>query len=439
MIRKTRTSDRFLYAIVVFCIFSIKISLLGAGGSSIRPDDILIFLAFLILLLRGDMRRIERSRAFNVYLIFVAVNILSCVWNTAMGRVDPFVSAFFVVRLLQYMIFYYLGYLIARRGVDITRMLSYYLAMLCVMVPLQMVGILSVSGISFTGIMNRAVGNTNGPYELAAVAAFLLCYLGYKQKKWIQGVVSLLLVFLTAARITSVAAVFSVAKIAILRRTKSRRGFILGVASLVAAGIIGVVAAPYISSSTSNQQIAIFRRLSSVTSTGISYDTLSKAYEAAPVYVRYTDYLEGEFTNSTEQVGATEGDRSGLYRVFRWTTLIKSTLNGFDTTLIGLGPSFGWTAVDGYYVRVFTETGVLGLLVFCWFAKALLFRGDGSLWAFREYAFMLLATGCFVDIFVSYKPMLLLWLWHGMNQFNLKNKPYENDVPNLKLSEEIET
>jgi len=67
---------------------------------------------------------------------------------------------------------------------------------------------------------------------------------------------------------------------------------------------------------------------------------------------------------------------------------------------------------------VFIETGLLGLLTFCWFAKTVLFEHCRSSGPFREYVFIILATACFIDIFVSYKPMLLLWLWHGMHQFS---------------------
>jgi hypothetical protein len=42
----------------------------------------------------------------------------------------------------------------------------------------------------------------------------------------------------------------------------------------------------------------------------------------------------------------------------------------------------------------------------------------------------MLGTACFIDIFVSYKPMLFLWFWHGMNQFKPGDATIENRLPN---------
>jgi hypothetical protein len=419
MIHKLNTIDRIFYGIVVWCIFSFRIILIHMGGSGIRIDDILIFIAFLLLLLKGDLRKTTRPLPFNLYLGFVAVSAISAAWNSAMGRIDPFTSCLFVVRLLQYMVFYYLGYRIAKGGFRITHLLSYYLAFLCAIVPLQMLGLLPVLG-SFGDITSRAVGNTNGPYELAAVGAFLVCYLGYSSPKKTKGIFSLLLVLLTASRITFIATALSAAKIT-LRKSTSRVILLLRIAGL---GVVGCVAFLVIHSTSSKlpgTQDGVIGRLTTAASTGISMNTLNAAYNAAPVYRNFADYGQGAFSDADSEAEEGGGDVSGLTRVFRWTSLIKSTLSGWDTILIGLGPSFGATAVDGYFVRVFVETGVLGLLAFCLFAKSVLDWGKKYSWTLREYVLILLITGCFIDIFVSYKPMLLFWLWLGMQQFRSKS------------------
>jgi hypothetical protein len=414
-IRKLRTADRLLYGVLVCCIFSFKIYIVGVGGSGIRADDLLILAVFLYLLYAGDLHRIKRSHPFNIYLGFIIINIVSAIWNSIEGRVEPLTSAFFVARLMEYMVFYYLGYRIAKKGIPITRMLSYYLVFLCVVVPLQMIGLLPSFG-AFGGITSRAIGNTNGPYELAAVGAFLLCYLGYDQKNRVKGLFSFLLILLSASRITFVAAAFSVAKV-VLKQSRSKSAVIGRVAFLAAVGLVGFLSVHMMSNDSSDGQESVVGRLSSAASTGISLDTLRAAYDSAPVYADSANYIQGAFLSADTYANQGGGDVSGLTRVFRWTSLIKSTLNRFDTFMIGLGPSFGTTAVDGYFVRVFAETGFLGLLMFGWFAKAVLAWSERYSSAFHEYAFILLVTGCFIDIFTSYKPMLLLWLWHGALQF----------------------
>ena len=110
---KFEATDRLdwaCYAIVLFCIFSFKLILIGVGESGIRADDLLLLAAAAILAFKGDFKTIPRSRAFNLYLVFVAVNLASALWCSAQGRVSLPISLFFVVRLLQYQLFYYLGF-----------------------------------------------------------------------------------------------------------------------------------------------------------------------------------------------------------------------------------------------------------------------------------------------------------------------------------------
>jgi hypothetical protein len=143
-------------------------------------------------------------------------------------------------------------------------------------------------------------------------------------------------------------------------------------------------------------------------------------YKVIPTYNTSEEYIQGQFLSATgDSVQLGEEDVSSFIRVFRWTSLVRSTLAHVDSCIIGLGPSFGSAAVDGYYVRVFIETGIVGLILFFRFAKALLGDQNSGLWSFREYVFILLITACFIDIFTSYKAMILLWLWHGMNQYRV--------------------
>jgi hypothetical protein len=145
-------------------------------------------------------------------------------------------------------------------------------------------------------------------------------------------------------------------------------------------------------------------------------------YANIPIYATSADYIDGTFADATESANASESDASGMIRAFRWSALIKSSLAHYDSILIGMGPSFGSAAVDGYYVRVFIETGIAGLLAFFLFLRALLKpRGEQSA-SFREFAVILILTACFIDIFASYKTMLLLWLWNGMNEAEWRSK-----------------
>jgi hypothetical protein len=103
-----------------------------------------------------------------------------------------------------------------------------------------------------------------------------------------------------------------------------------------------------------------------------------------------------------------------MIRMYRWATLLKTTLAHGDSVLLGLGPSFGSAAVDGYYVRVFIETGILGAAVFLWFLRRL-WQAQPAGAAFREFVLIVMVSALVIDVFASYKTMLLLWVWHGAN------------------------
>ena len=130
-----RIGDYLLYFVLLWCVFSFKVLLWGVGEAGLRVDDLLIVLAFAVLILRGDLFRISRSGAIRVYLVFVLINLCSTTWNAWMGRVPFVYSALFSVRLLQYLVFYYIGYALMESGVDVWRGLRAYFYVLCVVVP----------------------------------------------------------------------------------------------------------------------------------------------------------------------------------------------------------------------------------------------------------------------------------------------------------------
>jgi hypothetical protein len=418
MTHRNSILDWFLYAVVIFCIFSFKFTLGGIKEAGARVDDILIVLALLILAIRRDLFRIRPSTPFKYYLAFVSAGLVSAVWNGVVGRVNFVYSLLFVLRLVEYMVFYFLGFRIAKCGFRLSRPLTVYIIALAIVIPLQMIGVIPVPGALTAG---RATGNTNGPYELAIVAAFLLCYLGFQQKKRLNGALSVVFIVLTASRITSAATFLTLFK-AYFRRSGPRRWstVIITTVTVVAVSLGGGWL--WISgfhAGSDAESYTITNRLSSMNPQVLGEAAVS-VYKIIPMYNTSDEYIRGQFLEATGDSGQLgEEDVSSLIRVFRWTSLIRSTLADVDSCIIGLGPSFGSAAVDGYYVRLFIETGIVGLSLFLRFAKALVSVRTDALLYFREYVLILLITACFIDIFTSYKAMILLWLWHGMNQYRV--------------------
>jgi hypothetical protein len=411
MTKPPQASDRFLYFVVLWCVCSFKVLLWGIGEAGLRVDDLLMLVAFVLFLLRGDIVRIPRSRAFRAYLIFVCINFCSAAWNAWMGRVDYLYSTLFAVRLLQYMVFYYLGYALRESGIRVWRGLKFYFYALCIVVPLQAIDVIPIAS-RFNSL--RASGNTNGPYELAAVSAFFLCYFGYRERKKVSAGLAFILLLLTASRITLAGTIIGFVMRSVSRsKSKLRAATVVALVVLVLSG--GVAWNSSIPNVGENPE-SLANRLQSA-STLVSFNEAHDLYAAVPTFRTAQDYFQTAFVVAI-QFGISSGqDVSGMIRAFRWATLLKSALAQFDSILIGLGPSFGSAAVDGYYVRVFIETGIIGLMSFFVFLRAMAKQQGEASGAFWEFVIILIVTSCFIDIFTSYKTMILLWLWHGMNEY----------------------
>jgi hypothetical protein len=431
-----RKSDYLLYFILLWCVFSFKVLIGGVGEAGLRVDDLLIVVAFVVLILRRDLFRIPRSKALNFYLVFLLINFCSAAWNAKMGRVQFVYSAIFAARLVEYLVFYYLGYVLMESGVNVWRGLRGYFYVLCAVVPLQMIHVIPVAS-QFNAA--RASGNTNGPYELAVVAAFFLCYYGYQERKrWGAGA-SFAILLLTASRSTLIGAVAGFAW-RLLKRSQSRLNLlIVGSGILLATLVAGAVMLPPFwgndallpsaVAANSSAEGSLSARFQSAL-TLFNTDDLHAALDtdSLPVYQTSEDYISGMFYESLMLARDFDADRSGTLRVLRWATLIKSAAQHFDSIVAGLGPSFGSAAVDGYFVRVFIETGVVGMLAFLIFLRTMFKGGDDQSGAFRGFVLILIVTACFIDIFASYKTMLLLWLWHGMNEYKARQGSDANSL-----------
>ncbi len=244
------------------------------------------------------------------------------------------------------------------------------------------------------------------------MASFTLCYLGYSKQKKIAGSLSVFYVFLSASRVTAIAALISLLKVNITR-AKSKRG-IVTVVTGTAAAVILFLSLSYAATHTQIAGLGLFNRLDNSQSI-TSWSEVVAIYEDAPLYNTASEYCNGAYAE-TDDLSYFGGDESGVMRFKHWIILIKNTISSPDSLIIGLGPSFGTIAVDGYFVRVFIESGLLGLLTFCGSIGYMLFDRKRATWAFREFVFIILLTGLFIDIFSSYHPMISLWLWHGINE-----------------------
>jgi hypothetical protein len=126
----------------------------------------------------------------------------------------------------------------------------------------------------------------------------------------------------------------------------------------------------------------------------------------------------GAFYNTTIRfAGAPMAYSLGERFLYKWPALIAGAL---QSPIVGLGPSAAGEAADGYYLRVFVESGLVGLVAFVtligtMFATAIRAarRSDGlprnlAVAALAATAFVTI-VGVLIDTWVASRVMELFW------------------------------
>ena len=90
----------------------------------------------------------------------------------------------------------------------------------------------------------------------------------------------------------------------------------------------------------------------------------------------------------------------------------------------GLGPGFAGSAVDGNYIRIVAEYGLLGIVFYWkWFAT---FLRRSTYW-FKAAIVSVLVTGLYIDIFTSIKTSLLIYIFFLISNLEKKVIPADSD------------
>ena len=419
MYRKT------VFVVFILTLFGFKMSILGQTGddggvllSSIRIDDIVIVL-FLIsfLLAGGGFGYFLRQKPVFIFMIYISFCIFSSIYNSLFGQVEIASSLLFSLRPLEYFMYIAVGYELARLGFSLDNPFRIYVIYCSILIAAQMAGIIGgFSNFAF----NRAIANTGGPWELAAVSALLSCYFFHKRAV-VYTTLSATIMLLTQSRITLVATIFILAvgnfKKAIgLFKTKT----ILLLALLSLFG--GLSYFLYINVSGDVKKNISVPDVAARVGTFFNKDTLSRLndiYTYTEAATSQNDYFNKTYGQSLDNIlsSSDDGDASAFVRFTRWVTLVKTANNDAISFVIGLGPSYAGKAVDGNYIRLFAETGIIGFILYIIFLfSALINIKDKVIY---NYTVILSITALFIDIFVTHKAMFLFWMLYG---YYLRNK-----------------
>jgi hypothetical protein len=222
----------------------------------------------------------------------------------------------------------------------------------------------------------------------------MLAMLAYGVSSYLMAVPLVVVVFFTQSRVTLVGMVFSYFSSRPLRSVVAA-ALVFLLYSTVAQPIMDSIQDTRIGKSEGPQRMA---------------NAFIVSWQRAPVLDDPTFFRERLLDGDTifRYMVDTKGDLSFRYRAVRWPTLIKTTLNNPVATVVGWSPGSWGNALDNYYVRVFGETGLLGLTLFLAWLIVTILRLDPR--GLARYSLVMMAVvALFIDIFTSSKCMPLLW------------------------------
>ena len=408
-----------------------KVELLGgeAEASGLRVDDFLIAgFAFLVTwpLLQRRLFLWNDWRHFSIVVAFVGWGVASSAVSAASPGSYSGVQGFlFSIRHLEYWVLVLLGGILARSQTDrrIVQVFLLYLIYLLVITLLQAVGL--VDAVSNYASADRLSGNLGGPWELAQIAVFFLLL-----------PVSGLMECLRYGRILRVGVLLAGASL--LFASGSRMGLISGIISFTFSlmsfssynttkrnyAILGAVAlASSLVILTAFETVSVtaspIQRLQNLASYQTVQDLLEAAQTPAAHSREHFEFLNQRLIK--DEIGNVSSDASAYARMSRWALAVRSTFAGGPiNVLFGNGPSYFGHSLDGAYLRLFVETGVVGLLLYTWLLRVLWRTAAGAgNWTilFRSYLLSLIVSAAFIDVFYTYKAMLLMWVIYGILLF----------------------
>ena len=416
-----------------------KINFINISGSrtGIRLDDIM-FLIYFIIFLYGIYKegfrkyaRLEKiTKVFVICIIsFLISNILGCLNN----NVSLVISALHLIRKVQYFMLIYAGYdyykLTSKESLK--KLLVFTLMYHFLYTILEMINVIPDISQLIGRINNERMYSTfSGPYEFAGYLSliliiFLISFLNKKTK--LKKTIDLLLiviiftgVFYSESRISLIACIILLSIVVYINLFKNK---ILKISVLFLTVVLFAFAM------INPLKIKQFDRLSKIDIT--SYKQTTKiAYENTD----YNYYKKtGNINYSIKTIKSTS-DLSFALRISKWTTLIKEAIK---VPVFGMGLSLAGEAMDGSFVRLFVETGIVGLLLWCLLLITLLreshkFSKDNFLIVLGLILSLVIGS-TFIDIFEASKVMMPFWFIVGFI-YSYENEIYYINKEKIKVA-----
>lgn len=438
---KNEWSTYAVIACVIWLLVGPRLSIVAVAGSSVRLEDfILIALWFYVAV---AWRKIKPTIPSRPVLPITALSLLALVVNVAASRVELGPALLYSIRVLEYWAVFPALFFVVKSSRSNT--LQVFVRMLGVITVIH-VGVAAAQSIFGLDIgfskfsADRGAGLTAGPYELGAMCSMLALF-WLSRRNYVLAAVACLGLLLSSSRISILALVVGALVMIALNGTAGstskpgagpRR-----LSMVVGAGVCGLLILGLSSGSSPSgaggageslsERLASTSALTSWTLAGEVVSGISLP-ENSDEYAWVAYGAVRTLLNEANFVDAGGGETSDMVRFYRWHILIDS-MNSPAKVLFGLGPSFAGPSVDGSYVRMVAETGLLGAVA--WFLC--LRRWTLNLATPTKSIFVALLVGAiFIDVLYSMKLMAMMWAFIAIDDAQAQKSAQE--VPSLAVT-----
>jgi hypothetical protein len=400
-----------LLILVTLVLVIPKINLVSFGpyeGAGLRIEDFLILTFFVLLGPIWFWYARAATRTEVAFFLFFTVSVVSLLANLAFDRG----SILYALRIVEYWALFYAGVLASRFGIA-NKVLGWLLVLNCIAVGLQYFHLIGgwSNGV-FVENLTRPTGLTNGAYEAPFVVGLISVFLIRQLAGWwLYGSIMLATsaILMTGARIVIFGYLIAVLLSFLPKRRYSmfrrRRRVLAPLSALAIVTVISLFAAPQ-----------VFERFGGLA----NFKLISM--EVAEIYLRAggeRNGASGEDFKRTQLTLRTQGvksyiedelslsaDLSLLVRTNKWFWGIKSFFNqNVLMYFVGVGPGTMGNALDGGFLRILIETGVLGTLAFVYFLYCVV-RIDRE--RLLPVVIFFILCNLVIDYYLASKPMMTL-------------------------------
>lgn len=384
----------------VILLFLPKVNLISFGGgetAGIRLDDFVLLVVTVVLLASSmsDLRfRVDRIPAigFGVVAVFCLSNLVNIEHSNVL----------YSLRLVEYLVFFWAGKSLVGSRHDLSLLVKILIAVNAVFIVLQFGGLIGgFTAEGYKGSLERPFGlSANHPAEMGALLNLLFAQLAFADEErsaldfWLWCLLTAGAIVVTESRSAFLCHCL-LTLIYVYRHAQNKVGFVLKSAFVSGMLVAIVVLVP---NSLRERSAELF--------SPENVNAARELYETMPAERSFTGFAAGSEAEDAPQ----DVDTSLYMRGFKWTYVAKIMLTApWSGWILGLGPGALGPALDGGWLRLLAEAGVVGT-----FAFILLLRKIWSLsWSCAMAVLALGVNMVMVDSQNAYKVMAFLFLLAG--------------------------